>query len=462
MQWLDDKLPAARLVCMYCGTADDFPHFQSFAYLDRQFSLYRCPSCGSLAYDPPEILVEIVQPFTDAYKANSRRGINYLLDAGYSPDYIALCGLSALGGLSGEALREHIFVDVGAGIGLSSYFIDAFQGIETLAIEPSYSGHLSREILGIDSQTAFFEDLPAEVMARLEARPCLLHLNSVIEHLRDPAAVIESLLGRIQIDILAAVVPDGATIDRNVPLGIQLPYLAPGDHLHLPTRAGMERLLRRLGFAHVTVREMGGLMIAVGGRAPIRLPDQQEVEAARDLLLHRLCGHPNPRVAGGAASRLLALASPRQETALVATLRARFAAEIDPRAMLARLRTEADVWEHVPFHLAATCYWMGYGAFQEQNYPEALAWLDVSEAAATRLARDLPPYSMQAMDYHWSARLHRAHILFVTGDHEGAENCLNAVIAAAADNVGGPRAVFVTAAEATRTAFRAHLQPGGG
>ena len=438
MKWLDQRQPPAALTCVYCGTAGAFAHVQSFTYFERDFHLFRCPDCASLHYDPPEIVARIEHPYSEAYKANTRIGTKYFLEAGYAPELIVFCALAALAGRPPEVLAQRQFVDIGAGVGLSSLYVRDVCGIEPVVIEPAYMGELATELLGLDVQRAFFEHLPAETMQRLRARPCLLHLNSVIEHLSDPAEPMRQALAAVEVDVFAAIVPDADILDPSAPFTAMLPTLAPGDHLHLPTRAGMERFIRRLGFDHVAIATQPGLLIAVGARAPIILPDAAAVAAGTTALLNRLLGHPNPVIAGGAAARLLVFAMANRRTELLGELSARMLGVLDRKALLLRLR-QPDPWSEVPFHICTTGYALATSMMRDDELEPALAWLDVVDAASTCMAAgEYPAYAVQSITYGWAARLLRAHILIVLGRFEEVQVVLRALLAARDDRVNGP------------------------
>ncbi|MCW3477666.1 class I SAM-dependent methyltransferase [Limobrevibacterium gyesilva] len=438
MQWLDTRRAPAALRCTYCGTSGDFAHHTSFSYMGRDYALYCCPLCASLIYDPPDIVVAIPKPYTEAYKQNIRVGNKYYLESGYSADFIARCGLAAMSGVPQAAWKDHLFVDVGAGLGLGSYLIQSMFDIETLVIEPSYTGELGRELLGIEIHNAYFEHLPADVMARLERKPTLLHLNSVIEHLRDPGAVIRELMQRTRIEVIAAIVPDAAAIDTNASFTAMLPYLAPGDHLHLPTAEGMRRLFHGLGFAHCEVRQVGALLMAVGAQRPIASPSQAEIDAARDRFLAKLVGHPNVQVAGGAAARLLPLALATGDEALLGRIRARFAQDLDAGQLTAMVKG-GGTWAEIPFHLGPTAFWLAVDAFSRHVSEAGYVWLDLVEAFAERIAVDYPPYSMQSLDFKWESRMYRAHFLAAEGRGRAAAIWLESVVESAADAVRGAR-----------------------
>jgi len=446
MQWLDRSLAPVALTCVYCGEAGEFAHVQSFDYLDRAFALYRCPGCASLHYHPPQVLVRIEYPYSDAYKENTRIGVKYFLEAGYSAELIVSCALAALAGLPKSILAERQFVDIGAGVGLSSLFVRDVCGIPPVVVEPAYMGELGTALLGLDIQRAFFEHLPDEVMTRLKARPCLLHLNSVIEHLTDPSEPLRQALAAVEVETFAAIVPDAAAVDASIPISALLPTLAPGDHLHLPTRAGMEAFMRRLGFAHVDIMQEHSLLVAVGARRPVMLPSAALVAANTDAFLHRLLEHPNHTLAIGAAARLMVREVHNPLSLLRDRLREILAREIDRDTILARLAGDYS-WDEVPFHIAPSCYALAGDALERNLMAEAIAWLDVCEQSIQRLSDDKLVYSVRAIDYVWAARLMRARVLQIQRRFAAAGEVLRGIVAARADQRTGPSKAQIAEAE---------------
>jgi hypothetical protein len=432
MQWIRAALPPALLTCVYCGCEGPLPHRFSYEFVGRCYALHACPDCGSLHYFPQETLADLSAPGGEPYREDTRLGVKFNLEAGYSLDLVVHCALAALAPVAPQERASRLFVDVGAGIGLSSFFVQSFCGIGVVPIEPTYSGELGRGIFGLDIQSAFFEDLPPGIMASLGRQPCLLHLNSVIEHLYNPVETVRSLMARIDVEVIAAIVPDGEPIDPAQPMAAMLATLAPGDHLHLPTGAGMTRLLARLGFGYRAVQQIAGLLLVIGARVPVVIPDAAAVRTGCDRLLRTLLAHPDRRVAGGAASRLLSNAMAAGNITEMATLAPQVSEEIDGATILQRLR-DGPAWEEVPFHLAPSSYALAQMAAANSDLPTALHWLDVVEAAAERLTSDHPTRGAQSVAYRWEARLFRAHLLKRAGRAEAAQACLESVVASAMD-----------------------------
>jgi hypothetical protein len=366
--WLSLQRPPVTLRCVYCGTTDAFSHAASYVAEGELWHLHRCPSCGSLTYDMVTPTAHPADRYTEREHETSAR---YYLEVGYFVDFIVLCALSALGDLPEEQVRNHIFFDVGAGMGVSSYFVREMFDAKVVAIEPSITGRFGRKIFGVDIRSEYLEDLSPEAMQRLRGKPCLVHLDAVVEHLVDPRTVLSGLITELDVQTMAIVVPDAAVATPTVPFLHAYGTLLPGDHLHLPTQAGVMQLLEYLGFAYHAVQSTGSLIIAVGGRRPVSIPSAETVAEWRDKFLQRLIDHPDPHVALGAAARLLPYAVSLQQLEVLERLRKRFAAELKPDELLDRLAHDAD-FERIPFHLAPTCFWLAVAAISKSDIDLAL------------------------------------------------------------------------------------------
>jgi len=283
LQWIDLALEPCPLECVYCGQSSEFPHFKSYEYENETFSLYKCTHCKSLIYDLRDVDQPIV-PQVDQPDGVISEDVRWIYEAGFSSYHVAACALSALPDVPDHELKEHVFVDVGAGLGMASYFIKTLFGLKIITVEPSRTGKLARDVLGLDVHRAYFEKLPQEILDELANKPCLLHLNSVVEHLVDPAAVLSDIMSRVQVEVLAAIVPDAAWINLNEPFLNAVSYLAPRDHRHLPTELGMELLLKRLGFSHVATAITPGLLTSIGSRSPVSVPSERLIKLGRACL----------------------------------------------------------------------------------------------------------------------------------------------------------------------------------
>lgn len=425
-----------QTACSYCAGASEPQAYYRFEYAGRAYALHRCRDCRSLLYVPKEIHYRIPQPYTPEYKAAIAEGCKYYFEAGYSTDFVAMCAMAAL-----PTLRQHpdaIFVDVGAGLGLSTHFIKSVWPGEVVAVDPSYSSELAQDYLGVKVHTAYFEELPAALLQQLATRPSVLHLNSVIEHLMEPCAVIESLLRHANIQLIAAVVPDEAHIREGVAFSELVQTLAPGDHLHLPSVEGMQRLYRRLGFAHTQCIQAGGLLVAVAAKAPFTLPDSAELERSKRDFLLQLMDHPHPQISAGAVARLLPIALMSDET-LVASVVPRAQRLLPVAPLLQQLSDPEQNWKQIPFYLGLVSFWLGVHRYRQAQYQAALAPWNVLERFTERLWQDYPGFAAETLAYCWESRLYRVLSLAHLGQGARARHWAQRIIAAEGDTMRGPR-----------------------
>ena len=411
------------------------------------FALHTCPGCKSLIYNLRKSLVPFptLESLSDAELSAKRIEAKFYFEVGYSAEHVAMCILGTLASVPPSKRETHLFVDIGAGLGLSSYLAREHFGTDTITVEPSTSGGLAKEFFSIDVHRAFIETLPPEVLRRLDSTPSVLHLNAIIEHILDPAAVIRALMARSQVDGISAIVPNGTAIDGAHQFGVLLPFLSPGDHMHLPSVDGMRHLFLGLGFTTFAVREMDLLLLAVGARAPFEMPSDAEIDKARDEILRGLTTHPNQAISGGAAARLLPHAVLANNEATLAPLREKFTDAIQPDAMIQAIRGGAS-WQEIPFHLVPTAFWLAADAFRAGNGPEGQLWCDVVEAFTDRLTADFPQYATMAVVFRGEARVQRAHNLAAAGNKSDAIRWLRVVIESANDSSFGATADQVTKA----------------
>ncbi len=451
MQWLDGTRPHRFSTCVYCGHSGEFPHAKSYEHENETFSLYACTTCDSLIYDLSDIYAPIVSQ-VDPIGVELPREARYVIETGFSSYHVAACALAALPDKPDHELRNHVFVDVGAGMGMASYFVRTLFGLQTVTVEPSYSGKIAQNILGRKVHRAYFENLPQDLLAELAKKPCLLHLNNVVEHLVDPFTVLGDMIGRARIEVLVAMVPDRAAIDFDAPFLNALPFLAPRDHRHLPTALGMEVMLKRLDFEHVSVVATPGLLTGIGSRKPMHLPSERTIKLAEQLFLENLMRHPDALVASGGASRLMHVAVSNDNAPLTAHLVGYFPYEQAAAEVLAAVRSRS--WNDLPFHLGQTCYWLAYSAVKDGRYEGALALLQITKTFADVIAEDFPGFALTPLDYKWAAMLLESHVLASQGSVQAAEGPLRAIIESKSDPMQGARTTYIVQAENARAALR--------
>jgi hypothetical protein len=456
MHWLDITVAPCVLQCAYCGEKAAFPQAVSFEHEGETFSLHKCTACESLIYDMRGIVAPIA-PLIDLRDGEVPREARYTIETGFSSHHVAACALAALPEIPENDLKSYVFVDVGAGLGMGSYLVKTLFGLRTVTIEPSFTGKIAHEMLGLEVHRAYFENLPDHILNELANRPCLLHLNSVVEHLLDPETTLTDMMARARVEVIAAIVPDGAWIDPKASFLSALPFLAPRDHRHLPTEKGLAIFLRRLGFDHVSIEVTPGLLTGIGSRHPIPTPTERTVKLAEQVFLEELKRHPNPLVAGGGASRMLNRAVLNGNGPLTAELARHFPYEAQSASILETVRNGA--WDDLPFHLGPTCYWLATVALQNGRFSNGMALLEITKAFADAMARDYPSLAMTSIDYKWAALLMESRARAGHGDMPGAKAALNKILDSKSDSSQGARADYVSQAEANLGVLLERTEP---
>jgi hypothetical protein len=169
------------------------------------------------------------------------------------------------------------------------------------------------------------------------------------------------------------------------------------------------------------------------------MPTAAAIESAKMTLLKRLAEHRNVYVARGAAARLLPAAVCGPDPEYRDQLRRTSLEMFDIEGLNQALETGS--WDDIPFNLAVSAYWLGVSAYLQKLYPEGHAWMALVDKFTLRIMKDYPIYSMEAVEYRWSALLTRAqYLVFEARERAGqAREALNFLVASTSDTVYGPR-----------------------
>ena len=164
MRWLSISRPAASLTCAYCGRAGLFRHVRSYEYESDTLSLHECPGLQEPDLRPRRHRGAAGQPERRPTATRRARAARYALEVGVSSYHVAKCALAAMPDQTSRPPQEMTFIDVGAGLGLASYLMKTIFGTGTVTVEPSFTGKISHEILGLDVHRSYFEDLPGRAV----------------------------------------------------------------------------------------------------------------------------------------------------------------------------------------------------------------------------------------------------------------------------------------------------------
>ncbi len=429
MSWSNEQRDDLELHCVYCNTRGAFPHFASYEFFNSAFHLHRCPVCRSLIYDP-RAMGPLFGKSQD--ESGSLMGTKYYFESAYSAFFTVRCALSAIPELPLEELKNYNFLDIGAGNGLGSYIVRELFDINVQAVEPSLTGEAAKRLFGLPVERKYFEEIDESLLKKLRSKPCLVHLDAVIEHLNNPRNLLKELVSNLDIEVLSALVPDGATVSKADPFTVSVQILSPCDHVHLPTPEGMDKLFADLGFPFRHVFKHSKLFIMIGSKKPVSPPSDQRVQIATDLTLERLAQHQDPSVSHGAAARMLIDAIGKRKLARIDYLKSRFFSDFRPEIILDKLKSKRP-WDEIPFYSGALAYWLAVDLAYNNRWEEAFPYLDVTETYAARLTREYPQLAMEAQLYKWEGRMFRAHILKIFERLEEAQDLLQSVVDSTSD-----------------------------
>jgi 2-polyprenyl-3-methyl-5-hydroxy-6-metoxy-1,4-benzoquinol methylase len=218
------------------------------------YEIIDCIVCGFCHADPLPTEHQLQAQYIEAYYRDEKP--EYLARAAEDAEWAALSHRDRLSTfaaqLDGHVPKPWRILDIGCGPG---FFLDtaARDGWDCVGVEPSMQAAQHARNLGLTIIEGVFSSQLAESLRPFHA----VHLNHVLEHVADPAAVIANA---------ATVLLPGGLICVNVPNDynpLQLAlrraeeyqpwWLAPPHHLNYFDFASLESLLTRHGFKTVDV-----------------------------------------------------------------------------------------------------------------------------------------------------------------------------------------------------------------
>lgn len=446
MSWHASSSAIANLNCRYCAANENFAHAASFEHGGRSHSLFACPDCASLLYDPLDISGNDTSLIPQHLEQLSRK---YYLETGYSADFVTRGVLVGLPDTS----PIH-FVDIGCGMGMSLAFARDLLNLPVTGFEPTSSGRMGSEIFGIDIRDVWLTEETADAAADLKDRPCFLHFNSVLEHLADPKETLSALLDLLPVQAVSAIVPNGVAVQTSEPFIDQLSILAPGDHGHLPTAQGLENMMRALGFDHVRVTSFRQLLHVAASHSEVPALTDRAIGIATELFLDRLSINPHPWLRSGALARLIcrtaARGDRRRSETYAETLGISAARPLDDGMNWADESAEAGAldWERFPFYAVPVSFWLGMSAFHAGDYSLSLRHLECAGRITAILAKTHPNFALESTSLNWEGMFIRARILANQGRGNDAQILLRSILDAGGDPAFDPPARIISRARA--------------
>ncbi|WP_145688747.1 class I SAM-dependent methyltransferase [Azospirillum brasilense] len=457
-------LSASCPACGHAGSMDRVVTAIGPALPPDGFPVHACAACGSLvcptllkgqpapsAPSPAEMTPSDLAPVEDA----AVLGCDELAVAFYLEQGAGLLSMAGqLGGVEPRRVRR--FLDVGCGFGFSLDIARTMFGWEVQGVDPGPLARTGAATLGLPISHKLLPPVPAAGEEPFD----LVFASEVIEHVCDPQELAASLRARLAPGgAFLLSTPNAAAVSRHTSLAVLVPALSIGHHVTLFSRAGLESLLRRVGFTAFSVVETPATLFAVAGPDAAALPDplQPRGHALYDAYLARRAGdfaasHP---LGLGLRQRILRRAT--QTGAIVAALPVgREVADAvcagwgidlaNPDAILADPPPDAtpDAYhDTAPFCLPGLLLWQGILAWRREDDParagrlfEAAALVaDRARAALRRIGAD----DGDTARVGWEARVYAAQMLTRRWPEE-AERRLHAALATDAP----PEAVMPT------------------
>ena len=257
--------------CLYCGASGSTPLYRSvrdhFGIAPGTYDFVRCAACGSASLEPPPDLETLAGYYpreytfrpavaTESAARRALRGFEWRLF--YRPQYRGR--LRSIRRLTG--LRSGRVLEVGCGSGTFLAMV-ARAGFHVAGVDISAEDtKFARETYGLDVTEG---DL-ATVAARPERYDAVL-LFYVLEHVPDPVAVAHQAHAVLRPGgIVIAAVPVLDSVQARV-FGARWSQVTEAPrHVTLPSRRGLEAMLRGVGFTKVRFAAMplldsGGVIV---------------------------------------------------------------------------------------------------------------------------------------------------------------------------------------------------------
>lgn len=259
--WRELTCPACQDTHLMPKRIDANPPFKP----RERYALYQCEACGTLYY-----------PDVEVFEYESRRDADlarkFYLEVGAGLD--AMIAPLAWAGLDDvDSLLE-----VGGGYGFSVDFASRELGWSSANIDPSFLARTGARDLGHTHVAAYLS--PDHRLADQSFDRVLS--SEVIEHVKDPDPFLESLSAALSPDgILLLTTPNAAVVTEDASLDNLLPVITAGHHLVIFSKAGLEAVLRRAGYAHIVVEEAGLTLQAAASRRPIEVDFEARPDRSR-------------------------------------------------------------------------------------------------------------------------------------------------------------------------------------
>ncbi|MBU6297638.1 MAG: class I SAM-dependent methyltransferase [Alphaproteobacteria bacterium] len=205
-----------------------------------------CENCGFRHVLPVPDEAQLEPAYRDLYYSEAKP--SFLAHAGEDQDWAALGQTDRLESFEkqlGQGRRR--LLDIGSGPGFFLHTAQA-RGWEVLGVEPSRQAAAHARSLGVEVVEGFFNAETAAGLCEFDA----VHMNNVLEHVPDPAALIALARDRLSPGGLICIgVPNDFSpfqIAGRASTGAGEWWVVPHHHLNYFDFATAAALLERLGF----------------------------------------------------------------------------------------------------------------------------------------------------------------------------------------------------------------------
>lgn len=227
----------------FTGEPSDEPAPDRIVYVE-------CPECGTLAspnFTMPEYRDEDVDGTALKFAKEQGAGIAVMLRPLY---WIDRTGVET-------------FLDVGGGFGFALDAARTLFGWTVMGADPSSFARIGARELGLEIDDVYVSEAEPARGAPYD----LVLASEVIEHVADPIGFARALgacagpQGRVLL-----TTPDADKIQPGADPSVAMMCLAPGYHVSVFSRDGLERVLRAAGFTHIELVSRDNSLIAAAGK----------------------------------------------------------------------------------------------------------------------------------------------------------------------------------------------------
>lgn len=400
------------MACRACGTESNMEHVITVPHvlLDKpSMGFNRCSACGSLNCD---LSVFTDYDEDDAFTENAQ-WMRHYLQSGAGIDFM-IRPLQRIG-MRGELS----LLDVGCGVGFTVSYWNWAKG-DGYGVEPSAYGRLGSRILDDRIIPNYLSDVPALNGRKFDR----VFSSEVIEHVNNTESFVSELKAvTARHGILVLTTPNAGYISPENPLGVLMAALSPGLHRLLFSHQGLKDLLRRAGFAHVSVLEVNERLIAYASEVSFERAEDPaaEMKSYVQYLMDKSATADNPDLRSGLLFRLFkeqvnagtfesALATGNAlRTLIQQTFELDLADPEQVRDRVLRSSTFDSFGLVAPYFTPSYLFYASMLTLQGKAFlPDALRGFEIAAELTEHSMALAPSLFQEAASLYWPAKLHVA------------------------------------------------------